>query len=40
VDATERRLLYIILGMAAAFVGVFILLTYIPADRLRWLWGE
>jgi hypothetical protein len=39
-DATERRLVWIIVGMAAAFVGVFILLTYIPAEKLRWLWGE
>lgn len=39
-DATERRMLYIIVGMIAAFVGIFVLLAYIPAERLRWLWGE
>ena len=39
-DATERRMLWIILGMIIAFVGVFILLSYIPAERLRGLFDQ
>jgi len=40
VDATERLMLGIVIGMIIAFVGIFVLLSYIPAERLRWLWGE
>jgi hypothetical protein len=40
VDHTERRLLWIIVGMLIAFVGVFILLSYIPAEKLRGLFDQ
>jgi hypothetical protein len=39
VDATERRLLYIVGGMLLAFVGIFLLLSKLPAVKLRWLFG-
>jgi hypothetical protein len=40
VTSTERRLLWIVIGMVAAFIGIFILITYVPAEKFRWLSGE
>jgi hypothetical protein len=40
VTSGERRLLWVVIGMVAAFIGIFILIAYIPAERFRWLSGE
>jgi hypothetical protein len=40
VTSTERRLLWIVIGMVAAFIGIFVLVAYIPAEKLRWLSGD
>jgi hypothetical protein len=40
VDATERRLVYIVVGMLVAFIGIFLLMTNLPPESLRWLWGQ
>ncbi len=39
-SSTEQRLLWIVAGMIAAFIGIFILIAYIPAEKLAWLAGE
>jgi hypothetical protein len=39
VDVTERRLFYLVVGMLLAFIGIFLLMSNIPAARLRWLFG-
>jgi hypothetical protein len=39
VDRTERTLICIVAGMLLAFIGIFLLLSNVPAAKLRWLFG-
>ena len=39
-STTELKMVYIILGMILAFTAIFILISYIPAERLNWLFED
>jgi len=39
-DPTERRLMQLVVGMLLAFIGIFLLMSNVPPEKLRWLWGE
>lgn len=32
-------MIYIVAGMLIAFIGIFLLMSKIPAENLRWLFG-
>lgn len=39
-NETELKILYIIVGMILAFTAIFIIISYIPAERFNWMFED